>query len=106
VITASFIPDAAERPRLLADDHPAMVALTAAAVMFVALPALAQQITGTPPGSPSATTTLSGERIPAPPQKFRGVINESAKDSKPWWPLWLSVSGRRCSGAALKSYFN
>jgi CheY-like chemotaxis protein len=30
VITASFVPDAAERPRvLLADDHPAMLALTA-----------------------------------------------------------------------------
>jgi DNA-binding NarL/FixJ family response regulator len=33
VITASFIPDAAERPRvLLADDHPAMLALTTAAL--------------------------------------------------------------------------
>jgi hypothetical protein len=33
VITASFIPDTAERPRvLLADDHPAMVALTTAAL--------------------------------------------------------------------------
>ena len=32
-MTASFIPDAAERPRvLLADDHPAMLALTAAAL--------------------------------------------------------------------------
>ena len=30
MITASFVPDAAERPRvLLADDHPAMLALTA-----------------------------------------------------------------------------
>ena len=56
--------------------------LTAAAVMFVALPAPAQQITGTP-GSPSATTTINGEQLPAPPGKFGGVIKESAKDSKP-----------------------
>ena len=53
--------------------------------MFVALPAPAQEITGTP-GSPSATTTIGGEQLPAPPPKFGGVINESAKDSKPWWP--------------------
>src|SRR5271165_5335742 len=64
--------------------HNGLSLLTAAAVMFVALPAPAQEITGTP-GSPSATTTISGEQLPAPP-KFGGVINESAKDSKPWWP--------------------
>jgi arylsulfatase A-like enzyme len=45
----------------------------------------AQQISGTP-GSPSATTSLIGEQLPAPPGKFGGVIKESAKDSKPWWP--------------------
>src|SRR3981081_2572040 len=39
--------------------------LTAAVSMFVALPAPAQEITGTP-GSPSATTTISGEQTPAP----------------------------------------
>src|SRR5271166_1964103 len=65
--------------------HNGLSLLTAAAVMFVALPAPAQQITGTP-GSPSATTTISGEQLPAPPLKFGGVINESAMDSKPWWP--------------------
>jgi hypothetical protein len=45
----------------------------------------AQQITGTP-GSPSATTTIQGNQIPAPDPKFGGVIKESSKDSKPWWP--------------------
>src|SRR4051794_32548043 len=47
--------------------------------------AIAQQINGTP-GSPSATITIDGKQLPPPPIKFGGVINESAKDSKPWWP--------------------
>jgi Sulfatase len=47
--------------------------------------AIAQQINGTP-GSPSATVTIDGEQLPPPPTKFGGVIKESAKDSKPWWP--------------------
>jgi arylsulfatase A-like enzyme len=59
--------------------------LTGAAAMFVAQPAPAQQITGTP-GSPSATTTISGKELPPPPEKFGGVIEESVKDSKPYWP--------------------
>lgn len=54
-------------------------------LMLGAVPASAQQITGTP-GSPNATTTLDGKQLPPPPPKFGGVINESAKDSKPWWP--------------------
>ena len=49
------------------------------------IPAVAQQINGTP-GSPSATTTIQGDRLPAPPQKFGGVINETADKSKPYWP--------------------
>jgi arylsulfatase A-like enzyme len=47
--------------------------------------AMAQQINGTP-GSPSATITIDGKQLPPPPTKFGGVIKESAKDSKPWWP--------------------
>src|SRR5882757_6934156 len=47
--------------------------------------ASAQQITGTP-GSPGATTTIDGQQLPPEPPKFGGVINESAKDSKPYWP--------------------
>ena len=61
------------------------VGLTAVAVMFVALSAPAQTITGTP-GSPSATVTLDGKQLPPPPMKFGGVIKESALDSKQWWP--------------------
>ena len=44
-----------------------------------------QKITGAP-GSPSATTTIDGKQLPPAPPKFGGVIKESAKDSKPWWP--------------------
>src|SRR5450631_3891933 len=47
--------------------------------------AMAQQINGTP-GSPSATITIDGKQLPPPPLKFGGVIQQSAKDSKPWWP--------------------
>src|SRR5512141_3229262 len=53
--------------------------------LAVTLPALAQQITGVP-GSPSATTTISGKQIPPPDPKFGGVIKEKASESKAWWP--------------------
>jgi arylsulfatase len=43
------------------------------------------QTTGIP-GSANATTTISGKQLPPPPPKFGGVIKESARDSKPWWP--------------------
>ena len=45
----------------------------------------AQEVTGTL-GQPSATTTIKGNQIPAPPPPFGGVIKENATDSKPWWP--------------------
>jgi arylsulfatase len=45
----------------------------------------AQQITGTP-GSPSATMTIDGSQLPAPAPRFGGVINETAPQSKPYWP--------------------
>jgi len=48
-------------------------------------PPTAQQVTGVQ-GSPSATTTIDGNQLPPQPPKFGGVIKESAKDSKPWWP--------------------
>ena len=57
-------------------------------VIFLAVTARvvdAQQITGEP-GSPSATTTINGEQIPAPPQKFGGKIERTTKGSKPYWP--------------------
>ena len=37
-------------------------------------------------GSPSGTTTINGKQLPSPPPQFGGVIKESAKDSKSWWP--------------------
>jgi len=48
-------------------------------------PALGQQTTGTP-GSPSATTTIDGRYIPAPPQPFQGQIELNALQSKQAWP--------------------
>jgi arylsulfatase A-like enzyme len=57
-----------------------------AALMVVASSVRAQiQTTGTP-GSPSATTTVSGEQLPAPPGKFGGVIKETYLDSTIYWP--------------------
>ncbi len=68
-----------ERPRALA---------TASAFFIIAFLAVArsgaQQVTGEL-GSPSATTTIDGKQLPAPPPKFGGVIKESATESKPWW---------------------
>ncbi len=45
----------------------------------------AQQITGTP-GSPTATVTVNGSQLPAPPQKFGGKIGRNAAQSTPYWP--------------------
>jgi arylsulfatase A-like enzyme len=47
--------------------------------------AVSQQTT-VAPGSPSATTTIDGKYLPAPPPKFGGVINLGADQSKPFWP--------------------
>ena len=55
-----------------------------AAVVFVALPVRAQQVTGEL-GSPSATTSIDGRQLPAPDPKFGGVIKNDALSSKPWW---------------------
>jgi hypothetical protein len=54
-------------------------------LLLAAMPALAQQVTGVP-GSPSATTTISGKQLPPPDPKFGGVIKERASQSKAWWP--------------------
>jgi arylsulfatase len=69
--------------------------LTLFAAVMAAGIAHAQQVTGTP-GSPSATTTIDGKQLPPPPPKFGGVIRESYKDSKPWWPrAWCRPGVRR-----------
>jgi hypothetical protein len=56
-----------------------------AAVMLATVMAAAQQITGVP-GSPSATTTIQGDQLPAPAPKFGGKIERNAAQSKPYWP--------------------
>jgi arylsulfatase A-like enzyme len=43
------------------------------------------QTTGTP-GSPSATTTIKGDVLPAPDARFEGVIKQKASESTPAWP--------------------
>src|SRR4029079_7158337 len=48
-------------------------------------PAYAHQVTGTL-GSPSATSTIDGQSLPAEAPPFGGVINLDARDSTPWWP--------------------
>ncbi len=48
-------------------------------------PATAQQETGAP-GSPAATTSISGTQLPPPPPAFGGVIKENRFGSTPWWP--------------------
>ncbi len=55
-----------------------------AAAALIAGAAQAQQVIGTL-GSPSATTTLPGNQLPAPDPKFGGVIKDGALQSKPWW---------------------
>ena len=61
--------------------------LLAAAVMAVMPVASAGEIETTgEPGSPSATTTISGKQLPAPDPQFGGVIKEKATESKAWWP--------------------
>src|SRR4051794_31459381 len=61
-----------------------------AAALFAAfaasvVTAVAQQVTGVL-GAPSATTTIEGNQIPAPPAKFGGVIKDTVQGSKTWWP--------------------
>jgi arylsulfatase A-like enzyme len=63
-----------------------LCAMLAIAVMATAASAQAQVQTSGTPGSPSATTTIDGKQLPAPDPKFGGVINETAADSKPYWP--------------------
>ncbi len=61
------------------------VAAILIAATLTAGSATAQVVTGVL-GSPSATTTITGNQLPAPEPKFGGVINETAAGSKPWWP--------------------
>ena len=65
--------------------HVLLCGMLVAAVLAAAPFAKAQQITGTP-GSPSATITLPGNQLPAPPPPFGGIIKETLEGSKVWWP--------------------
>ncbi len=55
------------------------------AATLATAPVAAQTITGVL-GSPSATTKIKGNQIPAPEPNFGGVITPDATTSKPWWP--------------------
>ena len=58
-----------------------------ATTVIAALPSAQAQIQTTgEPGSPNATTTISGKQLPPPAPKFGGVIKEDAVQSKQWWP--------------------
>jgi hypothetical protein len=46
------------------------------------------QTTGAP-GSPDATMTIDGKQLPAPAEKFGGVIKDNAAQSKPFWPATI-----------------
>ena len=63
------------------------MSMLAALVAALVVPAVAsaQEITGVP-GSPSATMTIDGAQIPAPPQNFGGKIDRTTVGSKPYWP--------------------
>jgi arylsulfatase A-like enzyme len=50
-----------------------------------ASPASEGVIHGTP-GSPDATLSIDGRVLPPAPPAFGGVIQDTAKQSKPWWP--------------------
>jgi arylsulfatase len=64
--------DLPEKPKVLREDQ-------------VAPGVVAEETSGTP-GSPSATTTIDGKQLPAPPAKFGGKIERDALHSKPYWP--------------------
>ena len=61
-----------------------LLGLVMALAIGFASQAPAQRVTGTP-GSPSATTTITGQQLPAPDPRFGGVINQTTDRSKPWW---------------------
>jgi arylsulfatase len=60
--------------------------VTAFLLLALGATALAQQTTGVP-GSPSATTTIEGNQLPPPPQRFEGKIERNAAQSTPYWPM-------------------
>ncbi len=57
---------------------------TLATGIIALTPLSAAEVTGAP-GSPNATTTISGKQLPAPEPKFGGEIRQEALKSKAWW---------------------
>jgi arylsulfatase len=55
-------------------------------IALLAVTPLAAQVVTGDLGSPSATTTIQGNQIPAPPPPFGGVIKTTVEGSKTWWP--------------------
>jgi arylsulfatase len=55
-----------------------------AVIFLMASQGFAQKTTGKV-GSPSATTTIKGDQLPAPLPKFGGVIKDDALSSTTWW---------------------
>ena len=70
----------------------AAAAITGFLSAFLADPATAQQVTGTP-GSPEATTTLGDAPLPPPDPKFGGVRSRERLESHP--VVWPARSARR-----------
>lgn len=66
------------------NQHLLLAGITAAVLIYAAPCLHAQQVTGQL-GSPSATTTIPGNQLPAPNPEFGGDIKEGALSSKPWW---------------------
>jgi len=62
-----------------------LCAATLTLTFLLSAAATAQEINGVP-GSPSATTTIPGDQLPAPSQKFGGKIEREATKSTPYWP--------------------
>jgi len=60
--------------------------ITSCALLALAATTAYAQQTTVAPGSPSATTTVPGNQLPAPPPPFRGKIERNAAQSSPYWP--------------------
>ena len=65
-----------------------LILATLTLTFLISTRAIAQQAQPSvpPAGSPAATTTIPGDQLPAPPQKFGGKIEREATKSKPYWP--------------------
>jgi len=64
--------------------HIATILLITSSLLLAGTSLFAVETTGEP-GSPSATTTISGKQLPAPEPKFGGEIKHDALKSKAWW---------------------